>query len=371
MTRARAKQSINNVYFGEKGAARIMSAINALRKDKDYVETKTRLIAELGYIKDPSTNVVVPMLKKIYGQTADTSIFQNEVLKALARHRSKDAIKLFKELVLQDPPFFESDYEYTGMFNNLRDSLELAATLYPEFLQLAGVDDYKGPVTSLLVTLVDSGFINDNQYGDYYNNLYFDARIELKKQQGKDEKKMEEDKDNDDDLVRNYDNSDNKNALNDYAILLMPFYDKNSNVPKYFDRLLRSKDELVRFNTAMLLMRKNINVPDSVLWTIAQADKWRGKLYSSLEEMKRLAKFPAAFKTQLQLARSYLVADKDYKSIDSIVYLSRQRSGYDNKKGLVYFFKYRVKKDDEWKIGLSGLQPEDTGQVSSDAKLPQ
>ena len=31
--------------------------------------------------------------------------------------------------------------------------------------------------------------------------------------------------------------------------------------------------------------------------------------------------------------------------------------------------KYRVKKEDDWKIGLSGLQPIDTSAVSSDNKL--
>ena len=115
------------------------------------------------------------MLKKIYEQTADTSIFQNEVLKALARHKTTGAVQLFKELVLQDPPFFDNNYDYTAIFNNLGDSLKLAATLYPELLQLASVDDYKKPVLSLLATLLDSGYIKDSRLEDYFNKIYFEA----------------------------------------------------------------------------------------------------------------------------------------------------------------------------------------------------
>ena len=81
-----------------------------------------------------------------------------------------------------------------------------------------------------------------------------------------------------------------------------------------------------------------------------------------------LHKFPARYKTQLNLARSYLVADKDYK-IDSVVFISRQRINCQGKNGFVYFFKYRVKKEDDWKIGLSGLQPENILEVSSNNSL--
>ena len=174
-THTKAQLTISNIHYGEIGAPKIVSAINALRPDKNYVDSKTKLIAELGYIKETTKRIVVSMLKKIYEQTADTSIFQNEVLKALARHKTTGAVQLFKELVLQDPPFFDNNYDYTAIFNNLGDSLKLAATLYPELLQLASVDDYKKPVLSLLATLLDSGYIKDSRLEDYFNKIYFEA----------------------------------------------------------------------------------------------------------------------------------------------------------------------------------------------------
>jgi uncharacterized protein Yka (UPF0111/DUF47 family) len=36
---------------------------------------------------------------------------------------------------------------------------------------------------------------------------------------------------------------------------------------------------------------------------------------------------------------------------------------------VLYYFKYRVKKNDDWKIGISGLQPLDEHSIYTDDKL--
>ncbi|HMD01080.1 MAG TPA: hypothetical protein VKH37_13045, partial [Ferruginibacter sp.] len=372
-THEQAQNAIPNVYFGEKGAPMLVNAINRLSiSDKDYFDTKTKLIAELGYIKDSTHAIVTEALKKIYEQTADTSTFQNEVLVALSRHKTADSYKLLKDLLLQDPPLFDDSYDYSNLFDNLTDSLKLTKTLYPDILQLASIDDYKEKIMSVLVTLVDSNMLQAKDYESYFSKIYFDARIELKKQHGKDEKKMEQEikKDDDDEDSRSYRYRDYENSsVTDYEILLAPFYDKNSNVQHFFEKLLQSKDADVRLNTAVVMVRNNIAVPDSVLLNLAAADEYRGLLYTKLEEAKKLDKFPAKYKNQLDLARSYMVEDKDYDKIDSIVFLQKQIAEYPGKRGTVYFFKYRVKKEDDWKIGMSGLQPEKESEVSSNDRL--
>ena len=376
ITHLKAQQALSDVYFGEKGEPKIMEALHKIKlADKDYYTIKTKLIAELGYIKDTSKCVVVNHLKEIYEQTADTSIFQNEVIIALARHKSSDAIKLFKELVLQEPPVFEKEYNYLTLFSSLEDSLSLATILYPELLQLTALQDYKAPVISLLVKLVDSGFIKGTQYESYFNKIYFDAKLALKKQQGKEEKKMADNKikeDSEDDdaaMIRNYTNNYENDELGDYTTLLMPFYESNSNVPRYLDKLLRSRDENICMNTATTLLRHNKSVPDSILNELAAKDRTRGSLFTKLENIKRLDKFPEKYKTQLDVARSFLLAKKKYPSIDSIVFILKQPAAYNEKKGTVYFFKYRIKREDDWKIGISGLQPENIHLISSNDKL--
>ncbi len=367
-THSYAEKHIGNVYFGEAGVTKIITAINRLKSsDKDYYDTKAKLINELGYIKDTTKPIVVNELKKLYTKTSDTSLFQNKVITALAQHTTTDAYQLLKDLMLQDPPVFDNDYEYSSLFADMKDSLALAATLYPDLLQLATLDDYKEPVRSLLVTLVDSGYVKTPQYENYFSKIYFDAKIELKKQLNKDEQKIANASDKDDDNT-SYNDDDNSN-LDEYAVLLMPFYDSNPNVPKFFEKLLSSQSQSLKLNTAILMLQNKKPVADSILLSLASSDKYRGQLHTQLDKINRTNIFPAKYKTQLAIARSYLVEDKEDAKIDSIVFLSKQLASYDNKKGIVYFFKYRIKKEDDWKIGISGLQPLDIKKVSSDDKL--
>lgn len=381
-TLAKAQQAVSFINYGEQGVPKIMEALTKISPAyKNYFDVKTKLISELGYISDTTKAVVVDNLKMLYQQTADTSMFQNEVIEALSTHRTKDATKLFKELILEDPPVYDDDYSYENIFNAYQDTLLLGVTLFPEILQLTTLNDYKDPVMELLVTLVDSGLVKAQQYENWFSKIFFDAKIALKKLKANDERKMEAEskkKDEEEDAA-DYaaeavttaagSNDDLTDELENYCILLAPFYDENINVPKFFDKLLTSKDDEVKMNTAIVLLKNKKTVADSILLNFAKADKTRGKLYASLEKIKRTDKFPAAYKTQELMARSFLVLERSYAKQDSIVLVGKQKAGYNGKKGIVYFFKYRQKKEDDWKIGISGLQPENEREVSSDDKL--
>jgi hypothetical protein len=372
-TQKKAQQSIVNVHFGEAGVPKIAEALERLNlSDKEYFDSKSKLIAELGYIRDTTQPVVVGLLKKIFEQTADTSLFQNEVFKALARHKTKASYALFKELILQDPPIFSDSYEYSNLFRNLQDSLPLARTLFPELLQLSTLSDYKDNVLGLLVTLVDSNYIRAADYENYYTKIYFDAKLELKRQQIKEEKIMEKE------LVKaveenrtvfsNYGRY-NKNNLDDYSVLLLPFYTKNKAVQVFFTRLLQSREPAMRLTTAILMLRNKIEVADSILLQLAADDKYRSRLYTLLERSGRLDKFPAKYNSQVEIARSFLVDDKNFNRIDSIVLVKKEPVSIPGKHGVVYFFKYRINKTDDWKIGLSGPQPVNEKDIFTDDRL--
>lgn len=369
-----ARQSISNVYYGEKGIPGILNAINRLQiSDKDYFDSKTKLIAELGYIKDTLHHQVVPVLKKLYEQTADTSLFRNEIIRALARHKTKESFSLLKELLLLDPPVFESDYEYTGLFSSMEDSLDLARQLFPELLQLLPVSDYKERVQSLLVTLVDSNRVNASDYESYFTKIYFDAKIEMKKQMARDERVMqrEKSKTEEDDELNSYEVSNGNASLNEYAVLLMPFYERNQLVRKYFEKMLQSRDQMVQMNALIMLIKKKLPVPDSLLVKLATSDAYRWQLYYKLDKIGRTDMFPSAHSSQVAMSRSLMLASKPYEKTDSVVFLYKQRSGYSGKDGNVYFFKYRSGKETGWKIGISGLQPLDTVKLNSDDGLCQ
>lgn len=364
-THAKAQASISNIYYTKNDISIIINTINRLKStDKDYLDSKSRFIAELGYITDSTAMpAIINALKEIYYKTADTSTFQNVVLRGLGKKKTTQSYALLKELLLQDPPVFTSNYEYSSFFNDINDSLLLARTLFPEILQLSTIADYKDHINDLLVTLVDSNLITGKEYQNYFTNIYFDAKLELKKQQGRSEKIMAlEGNDNTERLYQGYTTS--KTGLDDYAVLLMPFYDKPQ-VKFFFDKLLNFKDQSIQLGTAVVMLRNKKFVPDSVLLNLAAKNEWRSKLFVALEKANLLNKFPRQYKDQTDIAKSFLAVNK----MDSIVYLSNKPITFRNKKGRVYFFKYRIKKDDGWKIGISGLQPENLNEVSSNKQL--
>jgi uncharacterized protein YbaP (TraB family) len=376
-TKKKANAALSYIYYGTEGFDKIKDAISKLKLgDKDYFDIKSRFISEIGFINDSCcTDKVVSYLKDLYNQTADTSSFQNPILISLARIKTKNSYALLKELLLQDPPIFEGgDYSYDDLFSKFEDSLALAKTMFPEILQLASLDDYKYSVNSLLITLVDSGYMKSTDYETYYSKLYFDAKIELKRQSNRDERVVEKEnnKDEEDEAVgtpRRYYDDESSSGIDNYSVLLMPFYEKYPAVQKFYDKLLLSKDDDVKLSTAILLLRNKRKVADSILENLAAKDQYRSRLLQELEEIDQANLFPSKYKSQESLAKSLLLADKNQEKFHAIELLGKRMVEVKNKKGYVYFFKYKMNKDDEWKMGISGLQPVNLKEVSSDDYL--
>ena len=368
LTTQRARDAIPNVYFGPAGVPDLLQAINTLPYNgKDYFETKTKLINELGYINDSiAIGPVVEGLHQIYQRAGDTSTIQNAVFKALAHHKTRAAYDLLKRLMVQDPPIFENGTDYTYLFQDLGDSLALARILFPELLQLASVDDYKGNIQALLSGLVDSGYVRGSDYESYFSQIWFDARIQWKKQEGRDEKKLQKKEDDTDDNSSDNNADDtNGNDLGDYGILLAPFYDKNPNIPRFFDKMLTSKDASLRLNTAILLLRNNRPVADSILRNLAASDTYRSDLYQQLTTIDRADLFPKQYRNQLDMARSLLASSHGSNGLADIQYITKRKIQFKQSKGFVYFFKYKPGHDDDWQIGISGIQPSDPDTVNT------
>jgi hypothetical protein len=353
-----------------------MKSLNA--NDRDYYELRNKFITELGFIRDSSiTKEVAQTLKKIYLDAGDTTLFQNSALAGLARLQDIYAAEIFKELVLLDPPAFESKYEYVELFNTFRDTLKIAPVLYPELMNLANIEDFKDPVRSILALLVDSNYIDPSVYEDYVGNIYFDAKIALKKMQNAAESAKGKYKDDD-----SRDNEDNANNDNDYSSLgesfnsnlegyislLMPYYDKNPNLPKFFDKLLQSGNNGAVINTALAMVKYKRPVADSIWTNLAKKQEHREYLLSRLKQAGRSDLFPAKYRTKDMLSSNAVYAALNGR-LDTLTMLSKKNLNYKGQNGIVYFYKYKVRKSEDWKIAISGLLEDKDKELNSDGTL--
>jgi uncharacterized protein YbaP (TraB family) len=392
-----ARKALYEIEFDSLDAPLLENAIQRINwNTKNYPVVKKHFISELGNMKSAS---VTDYLKNLYFKVRDSAEFQNTILDALLEQETQPSFIAFKDLILAEPPISRNDradFDYSavisrlargsfriprisqdftsssGGWSQLYDTLALARVIFPDFLQLMNVDDYKDDVVGLLSKMVDSGFVNAIDYQSYFSKFYLDAKQLLKKQIAKEEESNIEklaNKNNplyEDDEDEEEDNSNQE--LENYSILLIPFYDKNEGVKTFFDQLLASKSKRLRYSTFILMLRNEKPLNDSLYMYFAKQDGYRYKLYKDLKQEKKLDKFPDAYKNQKDVARSMMLNyEYGYTKPDSIAFIDKLPVTYKNKKGWVYFFKYKQQRDDDyWKLAGIGMQPENLQEIDID-----
>ncbi|HMH21928.1 MAG TPA: TraB/GumN family protein [Puia sp.] len=386
LTRKLAHEALGHIVFEGGDMAKINSAIAQLDpKSKTYMEARTRLIQAIGRITDSCCaypDSMVSGLRQIYEASSDTSAIQNAVLLSLARIKTRSSYALLKDYLIQKPPVFDNATELRELFRHIGDDSSLGRMMFPEILRLAAIEDFKTPVNNLLFSLTDSSAIRKEDYSDHYTSLLFDAQLLLRKQQSRDEKAEaeKEEGESDGDMSRlllstawqnEYvpgNNRVGRNRLIDHAAALMPFYDRPA-IQRLFEQLLQSKDLPVRLAALVLMVKNNKPVPDSIAAAIAADDRYRAQLFSLLDKAGKPDLFPVKYRNQEAMSRSLLADSRPYEKSDSIVLVGKKLVSLKNNRGFVFFYKYKPQNQDEWLMGISGLQPADPGMVNSSRLL--
>ena len=127
--------------------------------------------------------------------------------------------------------------------------------------------------------------------------------------------------------------------------------------------MLSSSDKRLKYNILLLLIRNNKTYPDSLLNYFARLDEYRYELFRDLKDLKKMSIYPRQYHNHLDLAKSKILTERTYDKPDSLVFADKLPADVNGKKGFIYFFKYKTKKDDvTWKLASVGLVPEDPKQ---------
>lgn len=387
----RAVKNIHTVKLDSTDLPKLKTAISSLDwKEKKYLDTKKALI---GKLDDISTKQASDYLKELFYAAGDTLDLQHSSLEVLLQQKTQYAYNLFRDIIINEPPVLDINSgntlsEYATVYNNemrtfgrrysydngnfmdeLQDSLQLSKTILPGLLPLVNLDDYKNSMLQLLAAMVDSNLVDQKDYDIYFSKFLIEAKQELKRQdiaeKQKSIEKAEQGKEDKKNVAALYGKEDVNNAGNEklrlYATLLIPYWQSNSTVQTVFNKLLVSTDKQIKYNTFLLLLRNNKPYPDSLVNYFAGMDDYRYELYTDLKAVGKEKKFPGRYNNHIDLAKSKLLSEKSYDKPDTMVYLDRLPAEVKNKKGFVYFFKYKTKKDDaSWKIATAGLIPADS-----------
>ena len=397
--RKRAAGGLSYLRVDSTDLPQLIQSIGSLSwSEKKYLDTKKELIGKLRRIQTPAAT---DALVKIYQAANDTLDIQLAALNSLVQQKTKYAIGRFRDIVTAEPPVLGAasnswneygnytirnsrggDRPYFGgnFMGNLYDSLQLTKTVLTDLLPLINLGDYKDVLMMLMAEMVDSNQLKPADYESYYSKFLLEAKQEVRKQAILEKQKSikEAEKKRDDETGNGYNryNDGDKDPGNDdlqlYARLLMPFWDSKPAVPTLMQQMLASADKQLKYTTTLLLLRNKKSIPDTMLTYFASLDEYRYDLYNGLKKIKQLDKFPARYNNHIELGRSKLIsAASSYSKPDSVVYLSRLQAKVKGKKGYVYFFKYKKKKDDQTfiDIGQPSLnhQNMETSNASDDA----
>ena len=393
LIRKKAIRSVSQVQFDSTDLQQLENAINTFKwTDKKYLDTKISFINKLGGI---STIASADLLNKIYNNSGDTVQIQNAVLETLLKQKTQYSYNLFRDIITNEPPVVENSkagyttytplspsgksYNYFSnisngnFFDELEDTLKLTHTILPDLLPLLNLEDYKWPIMRILRTMLDSNLIKSKDYETYFSKFLIEAKQEIKKQTIGEKKaaiaKAEEDKTEKKQFnynIKGEDDSGNEN-LGVFATLLLPFYNSVASVPPFFKQLLSSNDRRLKYNTIYLFLRNKQSVPDTLLKYFASKDEYRYELFSDLKALNQSGLFPAEFNNKRDLAKSKLISDSDIEKPDSLQFVDSLTTRYEFRNGVVYFFRYKMKKDDAaWKIAVAGLFPPGPGSITFD-----
>lgn len=385
----RAVNHIEDIDLDSSDLPQLKVAIKWLNwNEKKYLDTKKSLISKFGDIK---TNQAADYLKELYYSLDDTVQLQYAALESMLQHKTTYAFNLFRDIINTEAPVLDKSYsvpDYSaysplsalrsrinysydnGSFlDELSDTLQLTKKILPDLLPLLNLEDYKSSIMSLLGQMVDSGLVTTKDYDMYFSKFLIEAKQELKKQSIAEKKKAIEkaEESKEEKKTTSYYVDEEKDYGNDdlslYATLLLPFWQTNPAVPPLLQQMLKSEDKRLKYNTMLLLMNHDKPFPDSLVTYFAKLDDYRYELLTDLRKMKKLDKFPAEYNNHLDLGRSSLLNKKSYDKPDTLVYMDRLHAEYAGKKGFIYFFKYKTRKDDLiWKLARVGLTPEDAKQ---------
>lgn len=388
------KRAIKGIYSLQADSSDLLSmkkAIGSLNwNEKKYLDTKKSLIGKMDGVRSRQG---ADYLKELYYLAGDTLELQYAALEALLQQETKYAYQVFRDIIVTEPPVIDtpdqdatgyaltfgknfrseirrSGYDNGNFLDELSDSLQLTRTILPDLLPLLNLDDYKKSIIRLLGQMVEEKLVKAKDYETYIDRFTLEAKQEGKKQAISEKqaaiRKAEASKA--DQKRAHYvdeeeDNETGNETLERYATLLLPYWETNASVQPLIRQMLSSGDKRLRYNTVFLLLRNDRPVPDSLLSYFAAQDDYRYELYSDLAEIDQQDKFPILYNNHLALARSKLLQENRNDRPDSLVYLDSLPAGVKGREGLVYFFKYKNKKDDgDWKLATVGLVPRDPAQ---------
>ncbi len=364
-------------------------SLSAISYDKSYVNDFTAFLndsASFSKIDEASVAVllvnggtlesekIIPAYKKFYKRSSENTYQQVCVINGLGYLKTKNSYNAILELLKQELPLVGDERTIDNVFTPFYDSLELSKNLFPGLLDFTRFEEYKVPVYKLLAHLIAKEKLNTTSYLVQKNNLLMEANYELKRFNAASFNTNSNSgiKKNEEDLIKaeadrvaeatvsNYNDEENtetantRSMLENFALILAPFYETDEAVKNYFGKLIKIKNENTLLKISLILLKNKIPVNDTIWKHYSKNTASRAQLYEELTKLKAIDKFDKKYISQEEFCKAtisnlitYSENSNDYdadrtiqkKQPDTLVFLSKIEAHNKYDKGYIYFFK--------------------------------
>jgi len=301
----------------------MIALLNNFEFPKNKKSAKEALLYEFSDLKSAK---ILPFLKRMYKKSYSDPKTQIDIIETLIAKRDIESYKLILSLLEEDFPI--GSYSMSSIFDlsKEKDSLQLKRKLFPELLKYSSIQEYKQPVYSLLVQLKDSSMIKPRVYKKFKNQIFNDAKIELKRSLMKD------------DIQQSYGSN---TLLSNYVNLLYPFREEK-NIAQFYVKLLESNDIETLSDYYVMLKSESKIIPKKLENKTLNDVEHLSVLIHKLKNKNLLPEVFKAEDFQLKYAQSELFSSVygDYDK-DKISFLKKEKLTIKNKVFEVFFFKVK------------------------------
>ncbi len=378
------------------------SLLNSLSMQKEYTADFLKFIQsnKLSLVNDDSraqlfvnggtiqSEKIIEPYKNIYKQYTDSFYLQLCLLKGLAYLKTPLSYNTFLNLVTNETPLVGNENTVNDIFSVLNDSLELCKNFFPSMYALTKYEEYKTAVYILLSNLIDKKLISPNIYLMQKDNILADANLALKRYNTSGNKStgnLNKDFDyldktskelaetiqtsiegltanNYNKLIKDTKENTSRPELVNYAIILAPFYKTDEKTKQFFNKLNKIKTQAIIMPVAILLLKQNTVLNDTLVDFYCKNKYTRTYFYSELEKEKLTEKFDKNYLSQKSLVESVIAShrqitnlynyDKDKNKSDSIVFFKELDAKNKYQKGKLFVYKTQKQKtdDEKWAV---------------------
>ncbi|MDX2173248.1 MAG: TraB/GumN family protein [Bacteroidota bacterium] len=389
VARQRANNSlVNSVSMQKEFTNDFLKFIQSDRLSLVNDDSRAQLFVNGGTIENEK---IIEPYKKLYKQYTDSFYLQLCLLKGLTYLKTPASYNAFLNLITNETPLVGNENTVNDVFTVLNDSLELCKNFFPAIYSLTKYEEYKSAVYNLLTNLIEKKLISVSTYSLQKDNILADANLALKRYNASGNKVVNtanNDYSNFDhldktakELAENIqasiqgltNNNFNKSAKNNkeiatkpelvnYAVILSAFYKTDEKTKQFFAKLSKLKSQSITMPVAILLLKQNIILNDTLIQFYCKNKYTRTYFYSELEKEKLLLHFDKKYLSQKSLIESVISSqrqitnmysyDKDKTKTDSIMFFKELEAKNKYQVGKIYVYKVpKTKNDDEkWAV---------------------